>query len=253
MAGMESVSSDTTAKVDLRSVPSALAAPASSYAERVRAAGGVVLNLFGEIGPEAPLSLKSVKAQLGECSPHRIHFIIDSTGGNIVESKRIFNFLRNQPAKMSAEVGRYCLSAAVTILLAAAHRMAKIDSEILLHCARISATSITLQELKARDLRERAEMLERDDNAAIDMLAERTGYCRAWFERQFQNEDTLHVCEALESGLLHEVVGLSMRCDPRWIEQVRSTPRNVFWPQRYLTTNYFSACRAALRRSEDEN
>jgi ATP-dependent protease ClpP protease subunit len=247
-----SLRGDTTSKVEMPAA--ALSAPASAYAETVKSAGGVVLDLFGEIGPDKPLSLDGIKTQLfraaGGCGVGRIHLIIDSTGGSVVETKRIYSFLRNQPGHVSAEVGRYCQSAAVTLLLAAAYRVAKIESQILIHGTRISTSSIKSQELTARDLRERAEMLERDDNEAIDTMAERTGYRRSWFEQQFQNEDSLDLCEAMESGLVHEIAGLSLRCDPRWIERVRATPRNVFWPRRCLTPNFFAACRAALPRKD---
>ena len=247
---MESVSNgDTTAKVEMpHGATIATPAAASAYAEVVRAAGGVVLNLFGAIGPDKSLSLANVKSQLTGYRPRYIHLNINSTGGNIAEANRIYNFLRNQPAQMSAEIGRHCESAAVTLLLAAAYRMAAVDSNILIHATRIPVDSIKCVELTARDLRERAEMLERDDNEAIDTMCERTGYCRAWFEKQFQDENSLEIWEALESGLVHEIGGLSMQCDPRWIEQVRLTPRNVFWPRRYLTTNYLAACRTALPR-----
>lgn len=240
--------SDTSAKVEMPPAAARVAPPASAYAELVRDNGGAVLNLVGAIGTDKPVSLKNVKAQLEGRRPRYIHLGIDSMGGNVAEMKRIYNFLRNQPAQMSAEVGRFCQSAAVMLLLAAAYRMAAVDSNILIHPTRIATTSFKSQEMTARDLRAQAELLERDDNEAIDTMVERTGYCRAWFKRQCENEDSLDVVEALESGLVHEVGGLSMRCDPRWIEQVRLTPRNVFWPRRYLTTNYFAACRAALPR-----
>jgi ATP-dependent protease ClpP protease subunit len=233
-----------------------VAVPHLEAAQTAHAAPSPVL-FSGAIGHNEPISLAAVRWQLDRVDLRAgLRFDINSSGGMIDEALKIYTHLRALPVPVSGRAVGCCESAAVLVLLAAGHRVAKEDARILVHACRITredlppSTSFT-----ARDLGRRADDLQRRDSEIADLMAARTGHYRHFFEDQMQHEESLSHYQWLESGLVHEIEGLTPRCGMEWAAEIRALSA-ARWtvPKYFLTDNYFEACRtvsAMLGRKEN--
>ena len=52
----------------------------------------------------------------------------------------------------------------------------------------------------------------------VDLLTDRTGFQREWFEREIATENALSDADAVQTGIVHEFAGLTPPCDPSWVE-----------------------------------
>jgi ATP-dependent protease ClpP protease subunit len=169
-----------------------------------------VLKLTGSIGKGEAISERGVRQFVGTIgAAERVHLVINSEGGNVVEADRIYWILRSLPYPISAEVNMKAWSAAVTLLLAADFRWARADASILVHRTRIETDKCFAagSMVTAPEMIERAQKLYADDEREIDLLAFRTGYDRAWFSREQSNEVLMSDQDAIRCGLLHAIEG----------------------------------------------
>ena len=234
---------DSVARLAL--VPSAIALDETTEASGVSA---TTLRLVGGIGPDKPINSDDVRRQLALLPADTpLHINITSGGGSISEALRIYGVLRALPVPVSAQAISCCGSAAVLIFLAAAYRMMTADTGILIHAARQDFEEHEGQ--TARDFRRRARNLEQVDWQMLDLLCGRTGYSRSFFEEQLEHERPLSPSEALESGLVHEVSGLTPACSVEWADQARRmAAAGLLVSPYFLTSNYRDACRTASAR-----
>ena len=228
-------------------VPSPIALDEATEALAVPAA---TLWLAGGIGPDKPINVNDVLRQLALLPADTpLHINITSGGGSISEALRIYGLLRALPVPLSAQAISCCGSAAVLIFLGATYRMMNADTGILIHAARQDLAEHEGQ--TARDFRRRARHLEQVDEQMLDLLCGRTGYSRSFFEEQLQHERPLSPSEALESGIVHEVSGLTPECSVEWADQARRmAAAGLLVSPYFLTSNYRDACRAASAHSE---
>ena len=208
--------------------------------------------LQGAIGAGEPINLESVRRQIGALNnPDHLQIDITSTGGNVSEARKVYNYLRALPQPISARIVGYCVSAAVNVFLAASHRIATADSTILIHATRRAKDTLNGGSFTAGDLRQIAEELERTDVELIELLCARTGHPAQFFQAQLEHENTLSDFEALECGLVHAIESQTPVCNLDWAQQLRAqAARGVSVPNRYLTPNYFAACTTASLLAE---
>ena len=210
------------------------------------------LDLVGEIGPDRPISHKAIQRRL-QTTPQfsRIAISINSGGGSVDEALKIYEFLRALPLPISARAESECCSAAMTVFLAAAHRIAVPKTSFLLHGTR-RGFSDSERKYTAQDLRREADDLSAIDDRLIDLLAARTGSKREWFADQFLNEDDLSEIDLLNSGLVHEIEGRRSPCGPSWPEQAKVI-MDAGLPilARMRSANYFAACLAVPAPSDE--
>ena len=205
---------------------------------------GLRICLTGEIGTEAPISLAAVKKKLllQRDAPKTI--VINSSGGNVTEAYRIYNFLRAMPVPLATVADKMCRSAALIVFLAADFRIAMPRAEFLLHQAHMSADDLP-RRLNSRALRRYADDMKSADDRILDLLESRTGYRRRYFEGEMGDECIMSEAFVIESGLVHEWPGLN-RCISTWSDDVRAIQSaKMILPQYLTSANYLAACRAS--------
>ena len=205
--------------------------------------------LRGEIGANKSISLENVRRDVSALNnPAHIRMAICSSGGNISEARKIYNFLRALPMPVSAQAVEYVVSAGVFVFLAASYRKMIANVELLIHATR---QDVKENNLTARDFRRRAEDLEKNDRETVDFLSARTGCSPGFFEEQMEHENSLSPFEALDSGIVHEIEGLTPRCSLAWAAQAKEVAAaGMIVPSHFLTANYFAACATASLLTE---
>ena len=104
---------------------------------------GARVKLFGEVDSKGPISLAAIKEQFLSLNPKTPKtLVINSGGGDVEESFKIYHWLRALPAPLMAVAEKRCQSAALTIFLAADLRVAAPHAKILLHRTHIPRTKL---------------------------------------------------------------------------------------------------------------
>ncbi|UEM13682.1 ATP-dependent Clp protease proteolytic subunit [Bradyrhizobium barranii subsp. barranii] len=204
----------------------------------------LVLDLVGDIGEQAELSLASIRDRLLiRCYKH-IHLRITSAGGKVAEAHRIYTALRAQPLPVSAFVRGKCESAAIDVLLAASLRCASSDACLLLHQTRRERDTLPPM-VTATALLDVLNGLTKSDEDLVDLLRWRAGADPDWSRQEMLTEDPLHLVVAIEIGLLHHVDRMTSLPDPAWPSLARSVSASgIHVPRRLLRDSYLDACRA---------
>jgi ATP-dependent Clp protease protease subunit len=218
------------------------------HAAREFAPGVLRVNLSGPVGAGESISLAAVRRQVISRRFGHVHFDINSTGGSVSESEKIFHYFRALPVPVSGRAVGQCLSAALTIFLAADLRIAAPQCEFLLHGTAIGRETLPEGRLTANVLKERAASLDLIDQSHAEMFATRTGTPADWFAVEATNEDPLDMADAIATGLVHEFEGVTWPVDaawPAWISKARADRQAIYFPHYLETPNYFAACRAA--------
>jgi ATP-dependent protease ClpP protease subunit len=209
------------------------------------------ISIVGEIGPDKPASLATVKDHLACASAQRaerIHLHVDSGGGNIHEALAIFSALRAYPGTITASAHGECSSAATIIFLAGDFRAMAADTRMLIHGARVGRGDLAESYFTACTFRDHAQRLETLDGHMLDILSMRSGYHREAFATELLTETQLSAEVALSMGLVHEIESREPHCNPDWPNLVRNAAERPSVPAQYLTASYLHACRAAPLR-----
>jgi ATP-dependent protease ClpP protease subunit len=211
---------------------------------RLFAPGVFCLDLKGKIGSDQKISLRSVRGALAGRRFDHLHIRINSSGGDVSEGQAIFEYLRSQPVPISSEVVDNCLSMALVLLMAGDLRFTTGDCDILDHS--VSSHRNSLPETINPDiLRAHAEQLDETNERIAHIFAARTGHPVAWFQEEAKSEDNMGIIDAIQSGVLHEVSGLTQHITPAWPAILKALPDNIYIPAHQRTANYLAACRCA--------
>jgi ATP-dependent Clp protease protease subunit len=160
---------------------------------------GIVVHIpIGAIDSEAAETVAAAAAS----RPANIHLLIDSVGGNVDASLSIYHRLKHFPGPVSAHVVRRCHSAANIVLCAAGKRSASPYARFLLH----ETSHETSHRITAEYLAKQLPRLREIDENVRGIIQRATGCCLEWLTEEEQNEDELDVIEALQRGLIHEVI-----------------------------------------------
>lgn len=218
---------------------------APSMPQRPFAPGVLQLELYGEVGPDKPISVEKIRRRLSVSTFDHLHIRISSTGGSSDEGLRLYEYLRALPQPISVIARGQCFSAALDILAAGSYRLATPDTVLLLHQTSRSRDSLTDERLTASSLTRVAMDLAKTDERIIDLLHARTGFGRNFFATEILTEDPFPIAQALTCGLIHEIEGFSERVDPSWPDFFKSLPPHVHVAPRLRTANYAAACATA--------
>ena len=130
-------------------------------------------------------------------------FNINCDGGSVSEGMRIYDILRTSGKTIYCNIENSCHSMAVCILLAAPaeNRTANPNSRALIHEVR----TFPFDDMTAEDLRTLADQLDIEQNAILDIYAERTGYDRAELEVLMKEEKQRTAQELLNYGFISKI------------------------------------------------
>lgn len=130
--------------------------------------------------------------------------VIDSGGGLVSESDKLYAVIRSHPAEHKIAIVETAASAAVKVALACSRRWARHDARLMIHriaaAPRNSRWTATMHE-------ETARRLQNSDAEMAAFYAARAGKASAgWFLRQMQDDQPMSLMTALECGLIHRVL-----------------------------------------------
>jgi ATP-dependent Clp protease protease subunit len=130
-------------------------------------------------------------------------FNINCDGGSVNEGLRIYDVLRNSGKVIYTNAEHDCHSMAIILLLAAPkeNRTANKNARALIHEVRTSYP----EDLTANELRMLADAVELEQNAILDIYADRTGYDRAELEILMKEEKMRTAQELLKYGFISKL------------------------------------------------
>lgn len=125
---------------------------------------------------------------------------ISSPGGDVFDGIAIYNALRMHPARVTARVDSLAASAAAFVVQAGDRRVMLGGSQMMVH----EAWGLAIG--NAADMRETAELLERQSDVIAGILASRSGRDVSDMRALMQSETWLTPDEAVAQGLADEIV-----------------------------------------------
>jgi len=130
-------------------------------------------------------------------------FNIDCNGGFVSEGLRIYDVLRTSGKTLHCNIEGGCHSMAIILLLAAPkeNRTANPNSRALIHEVRGGSWDF----LKADELRTVADEIEKEQNAILDIYADRTGYDRSELEILMKEEKMRTAQELIQYGFISKI------------------------------------------------
>lgn len=162
--------------------------------------GPAVIRLYGEISPWWGIAAEDVAAQLDEITADEIEVQIASLGGDVFEGIAIYNALRAHPARITTRVDSMAASIASVIAQAGDHRVMLTGSQMMIHEAWGFAIGT------ASDMRELADILDKQTDIIADIYAERADGEVAEFRTLMAAETWFDADETVDAGLADEVV-----------------------------------------------
>ena len=147
------------------------------------APGVLQLSLSGEVGPAELISLAKVQQKLAGVDFAHLHIDLNSTGGDSREGFAIYDHLRSLPVPLSVRVTGQCFSAGLDVLMAGSYRFATAQALFLVHPTS-RANSDLPDRVTTHSLADAAAELARTDARVVDLLSNRTGTSRDFFEKE---------------------------------------------------------------------
>lgn len=159
--------------------------------------------LYDQIGPSwaGMIDAESVHEALQAMGGKDITLRVSSPGGSVWDAVDIFNMLERYPGDVTAEIDGIAASAASFIVIAADRVKAASNSTIMIH----RAMSVTFGNVS--DHRKSIELLEKTDQNLIGMYQGKTGKETDEIDAMLEAETWMTAQEALEFGLVDEVIG----------------------------------------------
>lgn len=161
-------------------------------------AGGAVVRIYSEIGYWG-VTAEDFAADLAQISAAQIEVQINSPGGDVFDGLAIYNALRAHPARIVTRVDGLAASAASVIVQAGDHRQIMSSAQIMIHEAWGLAVG------PAAELREFADLLDKQNDVLAAIYAERSGGDADAFRALMAAETWMTDQEAVDGGLADEV------------------------------------------------
>jgi ATP-dependent protease ClpP protease subunit len=161
-------------------------------------AGSAVVDIFDEIGYWGT-NAADFQRELAQIVATEITVNLNSPGGEIFEGIAIHNALRSHPANVTVRVAGLAASIASVIALAGDRVIMQPHSQMMIH----DGSGFCIGD--ASDMREMADLLDKQSNNIAAVYAERAGgTVEEWRERMLA-ETWYSADEAVEAGLADEV------------------------------------------------
>jgi ATP-dependent protease ClpP protease subunit len=166
----------------------------------VRNANGATatIRIYEEIGYYG-ITAEAFAAELERITAGEIEVQISSPGGDVFDGIAIFNALRSHPAKITTRVDGIAASAASLIVQAGDHRVILESGQLMIH------KSWGLAVGNADEMREFADLLDRQDINAAGIYANRSGGDADTFLQLMAAETWMNDQESLDFGLVDEI------------------------------------------------
>jgi ATP-dependent protease ClpP protease subunit len=157
------------------------------------------IRIYDEIGFFG-ITAEEVAAELEQINAAEIEVQIASLGGDVFDGIAIYNALRAHPARISTRVDSMAASIASVIAQAGDTRIMLTGSQMMIH----EAWGIAIG--SAADMRDLADILDKQTDVIAGIYAERTGGDVADFRSMMEGETWFTADEALEAGLADAVI-----------------------------------------------
>lgn len=165
------------------------------------------VRIYDEIGWFG-ITADTFAAELSKITAGEIEVQINSLGGDVFDGIAIYNALRAHPAKIVTRVDSMAASIASVIAQAGDHRVMLTGSQMMIHEAWGLAIGT------AGDMRQLAEILDKQSNIIAGIYSERSDGDQAEFMAQMVTETWFDAVETVDAGLADEVVKPSRQDKP---------------------------------------
>lgn len=181
-----------------RRVMARLPADSRSWYEIKNATGTTaVVRVYEEIG--YPVTADQFARDLEAITADEIEVQINSPGGDVFDGVAIYNALRAHPARITTRVDGLAASIASVIAQAGDHRVMLSGGQMMIHEAWALAFG------PAADLREMADLLDKQSEIIASIYAERSGRPAAKFRKMMADETWFTASETVAAGLADEI------------------------------------------------
>jgi ATP-dependent protease ClpP protease subunit len=196
--------------------------------------GYLKLELRGGIGgPDAigtAIYYEDVRKKLvAAWNVESLMIVVNSCGGSVAESDKLFSVIRAHPAKHKVAIVEVAASAAVKVVLACPKRWARHNAELMIHQIQIAPPKRWTADRHA----EAAARLKNSDATLAAFYAQRTGKKDAnWFLRRMRAETIMSPQDAMECGLVHKVLDAPAKpaaSEPLTYAPESRQPRQTFY------------------------
>jgi ATP-dependent protease ClpP protease subunit len=160
--------------------------------------GTVAVYIYDEIGYFG-VTASDFVAQLSAIDAAEIHLYVNSPGGEIFDGIAIHNCLRSHTARVVVQVDSLAASIASVIAMAGDQVVMAPHSQMMIH----DGSGLAIG--NAEDMREMAELLDRQSDNIAGIYAERAGGTAGQWRKRMQAETWYTAREAVEAGLADEV------------------------------------------------
>ncbi len=171
------------------------------------------LAINGEIGPKKPVNARDVLAQvrfITGTGAKSLDVLINSPGGNVAESDKIYNVIRSFRGPITTRVFGHCASAAIRILLAGTYREAGANAKFCIHDAEDRPELLPPWQSGTRWTAEvhtaTAKRLIDINSDHVRFYSRVTGQKPEIIEREMKAEKTISATRAKQLGLIHHVL-----------------------------------------------
>lgn len=160
--------------------------------------GTAVIRIFDEIGYWG-VTEEQFARDLAAITADEIEVQISSPGGDVFAGIAIYNQLRAHPARVTTRVDGLAASAASFIVQAGDHRQIMSAAQMMIH----EAWGLCIG--PASDMREYADVLDRQSDVIAGIYASRSGGDVAEFRDLMRSDHYMSDQEALDAGLVDEI------------------------------------------------
>ena len=186
-------------------------------------AGTVAVYIYDEIGYFG-VTASDFVAELSRIEAAEIHLYINSPGGEIFDGIAIHNVLRSHTARVVVQVDSLAASIASVIAMAGDQIVMAPHSQLMIH----DGSGLAIG--NAEDMREMAELLDRQSDNIAGIYAERAGGTAGQWRKKMQAETWFTAKEAVDAGLADAVAKPARRLEeePEAVALAASWDLSVF-------------------------
>ncbi len=160
------------------------------------------LSFSAEINQNTVENLMAVFGQHYNQGVRDFYFLFSSPGGNVMNGINVYNYLRSLPIRLTIHNIGIVDSIANVIFLAAETRYAVKNSSFLFHGVGFDITQARFEE---KQIKEKLEIIERDQKLIADIIADRTKLTVPEVEQMFLEAKTMTPEEALGKQIVSDI------------------------------------------------
>lgn len=188
------------------------------------------IRIYGEIGGIWGVTEEDFAQELDEVTAPNIEVQISSPGGSAFSGVAIYNALRNHDSRVTTRVDGVAASAASVVVQAGDTRQMSEHAQMMIH----EAWGLVLG--NASEMREMADLLDRQTDNIAGIYASRSGRSQEEFRQKMVDETWFTDEEAIANGLADEILSPPVREDDPDNKQPAASDQLAGEFLRYLQT-----------------